>query len=175
MPSPDDPEKSAPWWKRWFVQPIIKQLTQGITPEKLAWTIAAGVVLGIFPIMGSTTFLCLIAAWALKLNQPIIQLACHAVYALHLALILVFIRAGQSLFGSDPIPFSIPELLSQFTENPSQFIKDFSLAAGQGIIAWALLAPILFFLIKATITPVLQRLAKRIKKKQATEPLNPSN
>ncbi|MEJ6561462.1 MAG: DUF2062 domain-containing protein [Akkermansiaceae bacterium] len=166
MPPQDEPEQSAPWWKRWFVQPVIKQLTQGITPEKLGWTIAAGVVLGIFPIMGSTTFLCLIAAWALKLNQPIIQVACHAVYALHLALILVFIRAGQWLFGADPITLSIPQLLGQFTDDPWQFIKDFSLAAAQGIVAWALIAPILFFLIKATITPVLERLAKRIERKK---------
>ncbi|MEJ6636451.1 MAG: DUF2062 domain-containing protein [Akkermansiaceae bacterium] len=174
MPSTDEPEQSPPWWKRWFVQPVINQLTQGITPDKLGWTIAAGIVLGIFPIMGSTTFLCLIAAWLLKLNQPIIQVACHAVYALHLALILVFIRAGQWIFQSDPINLSIPQLISQFTADPWQFIKDFSLAAGQGIIAWALVAPILFFLIKALITPFLTRLATRVKK-QPAEPLTPGD
>ena len=174
MLTSDDQTQSPPWWKRWFVTPVINQLTQGITPEKLAYTIAAGIVLGIFPIMGSTTFLCLIAAWLLKLNQPIIQVACHAVYALHLALILVFIRAGQWIFGSDPITLSIPQLLKQFTADPWQFIKDFSLAAGQGIIAWALIAPLLFLLIKALITPVLQRLAQRIKK-QPAEPLNPGD
>lgn len=44
-------QQRSSWWRRWFVQPITKQLTQGITPEKLGWTIASGVVLGIFPIM----------------------------------------------------------------------------------------------------------------------------
>jgi hypothetical protein len=37
-----------PWWKRWFINPIVKQLTQGISADKLAWTIAIGCAAGIF-------------------------------------------------------------------------------------------------------------------------------
>lgn len=162
-------QKEDPWWQRWFVQPITRQLTQGISPEKLGWTIATGVVLGIFPIMGTTTFICFFAAWLLKLNQPVIQVACHAVYALHLALILVFIRVGQWIFGADPIPFSITELFNQFMDDPWLFIQKFGLAAVHGIIAWAIIAPFLFILIKAIATPILARLSQRIaNRKEAT-------
>ncbi len=160
------PEKKAPWWKRWFVQPIARQLTQGITVEKLSWTIAAGLVLGIFPIMGSTTFICFIAAWAFGLNQPAIQVACHAVYALHLALILVFIRAGQWLHGADPIFFSITELLGRFKDDPVQFFHDFSLAAWHGIVAWAIVAVPLFFILKWSLTPILGRFARRLAREE---------
>lgn len=58
------------WWRRWLVAPVVKQLTLGTTPEKIAWTISLGVVLGVFPIMGSTTLVCLLAGWLLRLNQP---------------------------------------------------------------------------------------------------------
>jgi uncharacterized protein (DUF2062 family) len=156
----------APWWKRWFVQPITKQLTQGITPEKLGWTIATGIVLGIFPIMGTTTIICFLAAWLFKLNQPVMQVACHAVYALHFALILVFIRAGQWLFGADPISLSIPQLVKQFMADPWQFAQEFGIAGLQGIAAWLILAPFLLILIKAISIPVLKRLARRIKQRK---------
>jgi uncharacterized protein (DUF2062 family) len=161
-------QQRAPWWRRWFVQPITKQLTQGITPEKLGWTIATGVVLGIFPIMGSTTFICFFAAWFFKLNQPVMQVACHAVYALHLALILVFIRAGQWLFGAEPISLSIPQLIKQFMEDPWRFAQNFGVAALQGIVAWLILAPVLLILIKAISIPLLKRLARRIKQRKET-------
>jgi len=158
--------EKRPWWRRWFVDPIAKQLTQGITPEKVGWTIAAGVVLGIFPIMGSTTFICLIAGWALGLNQPVLQAACHAMYPLHLALILVFIRAGQWIHGADPIPFSIPQLLSRFNEDPALFFRDFGLAAWHGIVAWGIVAVPLFFIVKGIATPILRKAATRLRQRK---------
>jgi len=96
------------------------------------------------------------------------QVACHAVYALHLALILVFIRAGQWLFGAEPISLSIPELIKQFMEDPWRFAQNFSVAALQGIVAWLILAPFLLILIKAISIPVLKRLARRIKQRKET-------
>lgn len=62
------------WWRRRIVAPVIAQLKQGATPEKLALTVALGFVLGVFPILGSATLLCGLAAWALRLNQPVIQI-----------------------------------------------------------------------------------------------------
>lgn len=157
-------KKDVPWWKRWFVQPIIRQLTQGISPEKLGWTIAVGIVLGIFPIMGTTTLICFLAALLFKLNQPVIQVACHAVYALHLGLILVFIRTGQWIFGAEPISLSIRQLIKKFMDDPWQFMRDFGVAALQGIAAWAIIAPLLIILIKVISAPILERLAQRIRR-----------
>lgn len=62
------------FWQRRVVSPLVNQLRQGITPEKLALTIALGGLIAVFPILGSATILCGFAAVALRLNQPIIQL-----------------------------------------------------------------------------------------------------
>ena len=70
-----------PWWKRWFIHPILKQLTQGISADKLAWTIAIGCAAGIFPVMGTTSIVCFFAAAYLRLNQPVIQVVCHTLWA----------------------------------------------------------------------------------------------
>ena len=59
--------------RRWVVRPVLQQLTQGVTPAKLAAAIAWGVTLGLFPILGSNTLLTLIVGVPLGLNQPVLQ------------------------------------------------------------------------------------------------------
>jgi len=150
------------WWSRWFVGPVRRQLMQGVSPDCLGWSAAAGVTLGIFPIMGSTTILCAAAAWILRLNQPVTQLCKSAVYPLHLALILVFIRLGQRLFGVPLLTLSIPELMARFQQSPARFGRDFGMAALQGITAWLLVGPPLAVGIKWAITPLMRRAAVRL-------------
>jgi uncharacterized protein (DUF2062 family) len=151
-----------PLWRRWFVTPVVKQLTNGITPEKIAWSISLGIVLGVFPIMGTTTLLCIAVGWVFKLNQPVLHIFNYAMYPLHLALILIFIRLGQQLFGVPLLSFSISELVDQFNASPLQFARDFGMAAVHGICAWLLVAPVAMVLIKLACMPVIRRLAKSI-------------
>lgn len=158
------------WWRRWLIKPVLAQLTQGISPERLAWTIAIGIVLGVFPIMGSTSLVCLLVGYALRLNQPVLHVFKTAVYPLHLALILVFIHLGERLFGVTPISFSVPELLSKFKADPLQFAKDFGLAAFHGVVAWAIFAPFAAFLIKAAVAPMLTRLRNSMESKREVLP-----
>lgn len=147
------------WWRRWFVSPVVSQLTKGISPEKVAWTISLGLVLGIFPILGSTTFLCLFVGWMLGLNQPLLQAFNTAAYPLHLATILPFIRAGEFLHGADLMPFSIRELLSKFQADPLAFVIDFGLTAWHGVSAWLLLAPVAALGIKVAVFPLVRKMA----------------
>lgn len=155
-----------PWWRRWFVTPIVNQLTQGSSPVKLAWTIALGVVLGVFPIMGSTSLVCLLVGWLLKLNQPVLHIFKTAVYPLHLALILVFIRLGEQLHGVPLISFSIPELVAKFNADPLQFARDFGMAAWHGVTAWLLIAPVAAVLIRISVLPFLLGLSRSLEKRK---------
>lgn len=145
--------------RRWVVAPVVGQLTFGTSPERIGWTIALGIVLGVFPIMGTTTLVCLAAGWLLKLNQSVLHVFKTLVYPLHLALILVFIRLGERLYGVPLISFSIPQLLERFKHDPLQFAKDFGLAGWHGVSAWLLIAPVAAVLIKLAVMPVLRRLA----------------
>lgn len=154
------------WWWRWFVAPVTSQLTQGSSPVKLAWTIAWALVLGVFPIMGSTTLVCLAAGWIFKLNQPILHIFKSAVYPLHLALILVFIRLGEQLHGVPLISLSIPELVARFNADPLQFTRDFGMAAWHGVTAWLLIAPVAVFLIKILVLPILLKLSESLENRK---------
>ena len=150
--------------RRWLVGPVIAQLSRGTSPERLAWTIALGIVLGVFPIMGTTTLVCLSAGWLLRLNQPVLHVFRSVVYPLHLALILVFIRIGERMHGVPLIQFSIPQLLSRFKDDPLQFARDFGLAAWHGVTAWLLVAPVAAVLIKFAVLPLLRRMARAMAK-----------
>src|SRR5271167_1321027 len=83
---------------RKLIQPFIDLLKQGVTPEKIALTVAVGISLGVTPVIGSTTVLCTLAAVALRLNLPGIMVVNGAVYPLQLMLLVPFLRAGAWLF-----------------------------------------------------------------------------
>ncbi len=145
------------WWRRRIVAPVIAQLKQGATPEKLALTVALGFVLGVFPILGSATLLCGLAAWALRLNQPVIQIVNYLAYPAQLALLIPTYRAGSDLFGIAHIPLSIPYLLERFSADVGKFFADFGMIAVRGIVVWALAAPLVAAAIYFFMRPILQR------------------
>jgi uncharacterized protein (DUF2062 family) len=139
--SADATEESPSFWRRRVVAPIVAQLTQGVTPEKIAFTLALGIALGVFPILGSTTALCALAGILVKLNQPIIQSVNYLVYPLQLTLLIPFYRAGEHLLGRPPIPLSISLLLDRFRADTGQFLKDFGMVGVGGILVWLIVAP----------------------------------
>ncbi len=150
------------FWQRRVVTPIVSQLKQGITPEKIALTLALGAVLGIFPILGSTTILCAVAGLWLRLNQPVIQVVNYFMYPVQIALLLPFYRAGETLFGQQHVPiFSVTELMQRFQESPMQFLVDYGMVGVYGMVAWAIVAPALIAAIYFLTRPLLRKLARR--------------
>ena len=80
--------------KNRLIAPFIELLRQGMSPEKIALTIALGIMLGVTPVLGSTTLLCTLAALALRLNLPAIQLVNAVVYPLQIILLIPFFKLG---------------------------------------------------------------------------------
>ena len=58
MPRTGNSSRLKSFWRERVVAMILSQLTQGFTPQKIALTIALGLDLAIFPILGATTALC---------------------------------------------------------------------------------------------------------------------
>ena len=150
------------WWQRRVVAPIVAQLKQGITPEKVALTLALGGMIGIFPILGATTVLCAVVGIWLRLNQPIIQLVNYLVYPVQIVLLIPFYRAGEKLFGAEPVPIAdVANLVTRFSEGPWQFILDYGLVGLYGITVWTLVAPPIAAIAYFALRPVLARLTPR--------------
>ena len=73
--------------------------TAGLTPDKIALIVAVGLVFGAFPIYGCPTILCGLAAIALRLNLPALQLVNQMATPVQIALLLPFARTGSWVFG----------------------------------------------------------------------------
>lgn len=160
------------FWQRRVVTPIVNQLKQGITPEKIALTLALGLLLSVFPILGATTLLCTLFAFVLRLNQPIIQLINYLAYPLQIVLLIPFYRAGEWMLGLSPVPLSISLLLERFRADVGQFFRDFSLIALGGILVWLIVAPVAMAAIYFAIRPALRVLAARIRPPLAGAPIS---
>ena len=91
--------------RRRLADPLLLLLKQGLTPETLALSLALGATLGLFPVVGATTALCVAAGVALRLSHPALQLANLVVYPLQLPLVLVFVRLGERIVGAAPMSF----------------------------------------------------------------------
>jgi uncharacterized protein (DUF2062 family) len=72
---------------------------ENLSPEQAALLLAVGLVLGVFPVMGCPTILCLLAAPGFRLNLAALQLLNNACSPLQLALLFPLARAGAWLCG----------------------------------------------------------------------------
>ncbi len=153
------------FWRTRVKEPILAQLTQGVTPEKLALTCALGGAIGVFPILGSTTLLCFLIGIFLKLNQPAIQAVNYVVYPLQLGLLPLFVRLGEKLYGAQPVPLMPSDLIREFTQGPAPFLSKYGLAGIYGISAWALLAPLVAAPVYYVLVSIFKGAARESRRK----------
>ncbi len=123
------------------IQPILGLLTQGITPEKIAMSVVFGVALGIFPVLGSTTALCALAAVIFRLNLPAIQIVNYFVYPLQLVLIVPFMRMGARVFGGAAVGLSLTQMLEMLRADRMHAFKALWVVAVQGVGVWSVVVP----------------------------------
>lgn len=152
-------------WQRRVVAPILAQLTQGITADKIAQTLAVGAICSMFPFIGTTWALNLAAGIWLRMNQPILQTFNQLLWVIHLPMILVYVRLGEWIWGvTEGSQFSLEEMVRTFQEaSLREFLEEFGWAGVHAFTAWLLTAPLLFVIIYYPTRPLLRKLAwKRV-------------
>ena len=135
-------------------------LRQGISPRRLALTLALGFAVGCIPVVGIPTVLCAGLALALRLNLPAIQAANYAAMPFQLVLIMPFARLGGRLFSTAPHAAAAPGLwLHLPTSIPAGSLLSGSAALmGHALAAWLLFAAPAVLLLFAPLTLVLRRI-----------------
>jgi uncharacterized protein (DUF2062 family) len=154
------------WAYRRVALPILALLRMGASPKKLAWSIAVGLLIGINPVLGSTTVLCLLVATVLRLNLAASQLANHIVYPLEIILIIPFIRVASRIFHTAPMPLSANELLRAAGEHPLDLTHQLWLWEWHAFLLWAPIAAIGIPLIALPLIPLLRKLLVRVEHHQ---------
>jgi uncharacterized protein (DUF2062 family) len=163
LSSPTDSGTARTFWERRVRDPIVLQLTQGITPEKIALTLAVGFALGMFPVFGCTSLLCFCAAYVLRLNQPIIQLLNQALLPVHFPLFFVLWRLGEILFHVKPderLILSPRVIYRAFRTDLFQALHDYGEGIFHAIVVWAVLVPPCVILIYYLSLPVIRGITR---------------
>jgi uncharacterized protein (DUF2062 family) len=150
--------KEGLFWQRIRLL-ILGLLRQGVTPEKMALSLALGVALGVFPVVGTTTALCALVAFIWRLNLPAIQMANYFVYPLQIALLIPFFRAGEQLFGAPRLPLSVAQILAMAHASFWAALRFLWTTIWHAVLVWCLIAPAFVALLYVTLTPVLRRVA----------------
>jgi uncharacterized protein (DUF2062 family) len=137
---------------------LLEFLKMGITPERLALCIALGIVLGVVPALGTSTILCTIAAFSLRLNLAAIQMVNYFTYPLQLALLIPFIRAGEFLFGAESLELSVGGIQRMLQEDLWGTVISLWQTTIQALVAWVLIAPAAVASVYFILTPLLKKL-----------------
>lgn len=115
-------------------------LSSGITPQKLALTVALGACVGVMPVLWGTSLVCALLAAKLRLNHGAVQVVNYLCYPLQIALFIPFCRLGQTLFNWGPKASTA--LLSQALHGHlGATVSLVGWATLRGVGAWLVTAP----------------------------------
>jgi uncharacterized protein (DUF2062 family) len=146
--------------RRRLVEPILTLLRQGITPEKIALSLAFGLGLGIFPVLGLPTILCTAAALLLRLNLVAVQLVNYLAAPLQLVLIIPFVRLGEHLVHAAPQPLSISGGLKLLAAGAVNAVIVLWGAVVHAALGWALAGPPFIYLVYLVLKPLMVKAAR---------------
>ncbi len=145
------------FFERALVTPLINFLKQGLSPHKLALSVALGVSFGIFPVIGTTTILCTIAALAFRVNLPAIQLVNYFASPLQLILFIPFIRLGEWLFNKPPLPLDVFQIIGMLQEDILKAVNYLWWTTMYAVAAWFIIVPLAAVVLYYILVPVFSR------------------
>jgi uncharacterized protein (DUF2062 family) len=149
------------FFHRRLARPILNLLRQGVTPEKIALSLTLGVALGVFPVLGSTTALCALAAIVLQLNLPAIQIVNYFVYPLQIGLLIPFFRVGERLFCAPHLSLSVPQIYAMMHANMWAAMRSLWTTTWHAIVVWCLVAPVFAGIAYGILAPALRRVLRK--------------
>lgn len=168
MPSTIGTERPpASFWRRRLAEPIGRQMTQGVTPGKIALTLGVGSATALFPILGTTTVLCILIGIVLKLNQPIVQALNIVCVLIYIPFMVGCIRLGEILCGQGSSRPDIGAMVVLFRQHPGEFFARFGATMGHAALGWVAVAPFWAAAVYLLSLPTLRAMARRIGRRRS--------
>jgi uncharacterized protein (DUF2062 family) len=154
--------RRASFWQRRVLGPLRAQLTQGVTPDRIALTVAVGTACSLLPFLGCTLVVTMGVGVALKLNQPILVALNYLLTAAQVALILVYVRLGELIWQAPHISLSIVQLTAAFRADPLDFLRRFAWTGVYAGTAWLISVPLIVGALYYALRPGLRRFSAKI-------------
>ena len=135
------PESLRETFRCKVLRPLLRLLRGGVTPRRLAWSLALGIVIGINPSVGLTTFIVILLAWAFGLSQVASQIGAHSMTPIHLVLFLPFIELGVHLFHTRSLPLNRRQI-EHLSRHPLWLLHNIWQWEWHALIVWGVVAAI---------------------------------
>lgn len=142
--------------------PLLQLLRIGATPTQLAWSLAVGIAIGLNPVLGTTTVLCLVTALLFRLNVVASQIGNHIVFPLQVMLVFAYLRAGEVVFRTGHLQLTPADLRSAMQHRQWEKVRVLWTWQWHAIVVWLIAAAILTPIAAAALRPLLERLLLRV-------------
>ncbi len=149
--------KLRAWLKQKVSDPLLALLTRGLSPQDLSLAVVVSLGLGINPIIGSTSLLCLVAGRLFRLNHLVMQTVNYLAYPLQFLLLVPFVRLGEFMTGAEALPLSPSLLIEEFQRSFWGFAAKFGMAYVHGLLGWVLVVPVTCFGLYFLFTRLFRR------------------
>ncbi len=149
------------------IDPLLGFLKQGASPSKLALTVSFGIILGIFPILGTTTALCIATAVIFKLNHGAIQVANYAVYPIQLILVIPFLQGGAFFTAHGSLAYDLEQLTEMFSTDLWNTVSELGSILLFAVLVWFFASIPIFLVSYYGCLRTFEKIVAKNKKDQA--------
>jgi len=149
----------AGFFERRVVDPLLALLRQGVTPGKLALSVALGAIVAVIPVLGVSTVICAVLALRLRLNVPAIQLVNYLLTPVQLLLIIPFLRLGERITGAPRFAITLESGLALLSRGVVDAVRILWSAIVHATLGWLLLAPLAAAALYFVFEPMFRRFA----------------
>jgi uncharacterized protein (DUF2062 family) len=146
---------------------VRSMVKEGMSLKKIALCIALGITLGIFPVLGATTLLCMLAALTFRLNLPAIQLVNYMVYPVQLALLVPFYSVGSWLFSEQSLQISSENLIAMLQNDFWGSMTSLWNLTLYAIFTWMVICPFLIIILYVSLKPAISAFSAYRKQRSA--------
>lgn len=165
------PESIREWFRCHVLRPLLRALRSGVTPRRLAWSLALGMVVGINPSVGLTTLLVVLVAWVFGLSKLASLIGTHVVAPLHLLLFIPFIELGVYLFHTGKMPMDRKQL-EHLSHHPLRMVHEIWRWEWHALIVWGVVAavamPLLAIYLRRVLVVLLRRHSTLVRSRPAS-------
>lgn len=122
-----------------FLIPFRLLPSEGLPPEKLAFSVTIGIVAGVFPVLGATTIISLLLTMVFRQNLLVVQSVQWILALVQIALIIPFMQFGAYLLNQHALHISMEQINHAFQPGVLAGIKTVGIFHLYGILTWLIL------------------------------------
>ncbi|MDC0336027.1 DUF2062 domain-containing protein [Pseudodesulfovibrio sp.] len=126
----------------------MRELTLGISPSRVALASILGMVSATWPQIGTNPIMALLLSWLFRCNKAITSGISLVFTPLQYALMIPFLRLGETLLGLEHFETTVPEIVYIVVTDPIGSFKVLGMPLVHAIVgwssAWLVIGPLIF-------------------------------